>query len=33
MKVTKTEKEDVQIMGGPKITDLGSRGEKQIFIC
>ena len=33
MKVTKAEKEDVHLMGGPKMTELGSEGEQQIFIC
>lgn len=33
MKVTKAEKEDIHLMGGPKMTKLGSKGEKQIIIC
>lgn len=33
MKVTTAEKEDIQVMGGPKIIELGSKGEEQIFIC
>lgn len=32
-KVTKAEKENVQLMGGPKITELGSKAEEQIFTC
>lgn len=33
MKDTIAEKEDIQVMDGPKIIALGSKGEEQIFIC